>query len=88
MTDSEARTLAQRMARVSYGILKWGRDHVPFGVRSLVGVAFMVGGVFGFFPILGFWMLPLGVALVALDIPWTRHRIHDWMAALKARSES
>ena len=88
MTESKRRSLTQRIAALSYGILRWARDHVPFGVRSLVGVLFMVGGVFGFFPLLGFWMFPLGVALVALDIPWTRHKIHDWMAALKAKSES
>ena len=76
------------MAAMSYRILRWGDNHVPFGVRSLVGVLFMVGGVFGFFPLLGFWMFPLGVALVALDIPWTRHKIHDWMAVLKAKSGS
>ena len=46
----------------------------------------MVGGVFGFFPLLGFWMFPLGVAFVALDIPWTRHRIHAWMEVLKAKA--
>ena len=88
MTESKRRSLTQRIAALSYGILRWGRDHVPFGIRSLVGALFMVGGVFGFFPLLGFWMFPLGVALVALDIPWTRHKIHDWMAALKATSGS
>lgn len=88
MTDSKGRPLARKVAAMSYRILKWGRDHVPFGVRSLVGALFMVGGVFGFFPILGFWMFPLGVALIALDIPLARHKIHDLMAALKAKSES
>ena len=88
MTDSRGRSLTQRVAVISYRILKWGRDHVPFGIRSLVGVLFMVGGVFGLLPLLGFWMFPLGLALVAMDIPWTRHKIHDWMAALKAKSDS
>ena len=88
MTESKRRSPAQRIAALSYGILRWARYRVPFGIRSLVGALFMVGGVFGFFPLLGFWMFPLGVALVALDIPWTRHKIHDWMATLKAKSES
>ena len=26
------------------------------------------GGVFGFLPVIGFWMLPLGVAVAALDV--------------------
>lgn len=54
----------------------------------MLGVLFMVGGVFGILPLLGFWMFPLGVALVALDIPWTRHRIHNWMDSLKAKAKS
>jgi hypothetical protein len=43
----------------------------------------MVGGVLGFLPILGFWMFPLGVAFVALDVPLTRRRIQRWMIKLK-----
>jgi hypothetical protein len=29
----------------------------------------LLGGVFGFLPILGFWMLPLGLVLLAVDLP-------------------
>ena len=78
--------LARKVAGVTYRILHWGDSRVPFGIRSLVGVLFMIGGVFGFFPLLGFWMFPLGVAFVALDLPWTRHRIHAWMDSLKLKS--
>ena len=60
---------------------------MPFGIRSVVGVLFMGGGILGFLPILGFWMFPLGIAFVALDIPWTRHRIEAWMVKLKAKAE-
>ncbi len=79
-----ARSLRRRVADITYRALRWGRDHVPPGVRTLVGVLFMVGGVFGFLPILGFWMLPLGAAFVALDIPLTRRRIDRWMHELEA----
>ena len=83
MAPAGAIHLRQRIAGFTYRTLKWGRDHVPPGIRSLIGVLFMIGGVFGFLPILGFWMLPLGIAFVALDIPSTRHRIEDWMEHLK-----
>lgn len=46
----------------------WTRRHVPPGLRLLVGLVLMLGGVFGFLPVLGFWMLPLGVAVAALDV--------------------
>ena len=76
----------QRIAGTTYRILRWGRDHVPPGVRSLVGILFMIGGVFGFLPILGFWMLPLGMAFVAMDIPSSRHHIENWMERLKRQA--
>lgn len=68
--------------------MRWGKERLPPGVRSLVGVLLMIGGVFGFLPVLGFWMFPLGMAFIALDIPFTAHRIDDWMVVLKERAES
>lgn len=78
-------TLRRRIAKTTLRTLQWGERHVPVGIRSLVGILLMVGGVFGFLPIVGFWMLPLGLAFIALDIPWTRHHIHDWMTRLEER---
>lgn len=86
MTDANEPSLRQRIAAYTYRTLRWGRDHVAPGIRSLIGVAFMVGGVFGFLPILGFWMFPLGAAFVALDIPFMRHKIEDWMESLKTQA--
>ena len=68
----------------TYRTLHWGYNHVPMGLRSFIGLLFVVGGLFGFLPILGFWMIPLGLALIALDLPFTRQRIIDWMHKLKA----
>lgn len=67
--------------------MRWGKERLPRGIRSLVGVLLMIGGLFGFLPVLGFWMFPLGLAFIALDIPFTAHRIDDWMTKLKERAE-
>lgn len=56
-----------------------GEKDVPFGLRSLLGGLLIVGGVFGFLPILGFWMIPLGGAFIALDIPPLRRRLMAWL---------
>ncbi len=77
----------RRIALYTYRIMHWGDNHVPRGIRTLLGVLFMIGGVFGFLPILGFWMLPLGVAFVALDIPPARRRIDVWMERLHHQAE-
>ena len=44
------------------------RRSLPPGVRSVLGLLLICGGILGFLPILGFWMLPLGVALLMLDL--------------------
>ena len=79
-------TLSQKIAGWTFKTLIWGRDHVPFGVRSIIGLLFMVGGVLGFLPVLGFWMLPLGLAFIAMDIPFMRHKIEAWMVKLEAKA--
>lgn len=79
--------LSQKIAGLSYRILRWGKERLPPVIRSLVGVLLMIGGVFGFLPVLGFWMFPLGLAFIALDIPFTAHRIDAWMVTLRKRAK-
>jgi hypothetical protein len=57
----------------------WADRKLPRGVRSVLGLLLIVAGVFGFLPILGFWMIPLGIALIALDFPPLRRRLFDWL---------
>ena len=80
--------LRRRIAGYTYRTLRWGRDHVPPGARTVVGVLFMIGGVLGFLPVLGFWMLPLGAAFVALDIPPARRRLDRWMLSMQEREQA
>jgi hypothetical protein len=37
--------------------------------RIALGSGLVVGGILGFLPVLGFWMVPLGVAVLAVDVP-------------------
>ncbi len=41
-------------------------------LRIGLGVALVLGGLLGFLPILGFWMLPLGVLVLSYDLPFAR----------------
>ena len=45
----------------------WVRLRVPAGLRLLLGLVLVCGGVLGFLPILGFWMIPLGISIMAMD---------------------
>ena len=38
------------------------------GWRLPLGVVLILFGFLGFLPILGFWMIPLGIAVAAMDI--------------------
>ena len=40
--------------------------------RLLLGGALIVGGMLGFLPVLGFWMIPLGLLVLSQDIPAAR----------------
>ena len=44
------------------------RSRVPPGLRLVLGILLIIGGIFGFLPVLGFWMIPLGIAVAAMDI--------------------
>ena len=41
-------------------VLAWAKEKVPPVFRSILGLLFMVGGVFGFLPVLGFGCCPWG----------------------------
>lgn len=40
--------------------------------RRAAALVLIAAGLFGFLPVLGFWMLALGILLLARDIPWLR----------------
>jgi hypothetical protein len=57
-------------------------------VRIAIGVLLIVFGLLGFLPILGFWMIPLGLIVLSIDIPavrkWRRTaqvRLGHWLRA-------
>jgi hypothetical protein len=60
--------LARVPARVSSAIT-WLRKPSRRLVRCGAGILLIVGGVFSILPVLGIWMLPLGLALLAEDLP-------------------
>lgn len=55
-------------------------------VRIPSGALLVAGGVLSFLPLLGVWMLPLGLALLAEDVPAlrsSRSRVLDWVERKK-----
>ncbi len=62
--------------------------HLPRSraVRLALGVMLILGGLLGFLPVLGFWMIPLGFIVLSADLPavrrW-RRRLTIWRARRK-----
>ena len=52
-------------------------------LRIPAGGLLICGGLLGFLPVLGFWMLPLGLLLLAIDVPFLERptaRALAWLA--------
>ncbi len=47
-------------------------------LRPPLGVLLVLLGCFGFLPVLGFWMIPLGLAVLAVDFP-AAERAYHWL---------
>jgi len=60
--------------------------------RIAIGVFLVLLGLFGFLPILGFWMVPLGLIVLSADVPSVRRfnrratvAVSRWWTGRKAR---
>jgi hypothetical protein len=63
-------------------IIRWLRRPGLHWVRLVAGVLFIAGSFLSILPIFGIWMLPLGLVLLAEDIPALRRlrdRLLDWI---------
>ncbi len=64
-------------------------------VRRPLGVIMVVGGLCGFLPILGFWMLPVGLIFIGEDIPVVKRltlralgALQGWWDGLRGRERT
>jgi len=71
------------------------RENLPKsrGARIALGILLVLFGMVGFLPVLGFWMVPVGLAILAVDIPAVRRLTRKvtlglgrWWKKMKAKS--
>lgn len=70
--------LSPRMASV----VAWLRKPSSIFVRIPLGILLILGGIFSILPVLGLWMLPLGLLLIAQDVPFLQKplaQLMGWM---------
>ncbi len=62
--------------------VRWLREPSAKWVRIPVGILLILGGIFSILPVLGIWMLPLGLLLLAIDVPFLQGpvaRVMIWL---------
>jgi hypothetical protein len=69
--------LIRRLPGRLQSMVRWLRRPSARWARIPAGLLLILGGVFSILPILGLWMLPLGLVLLAEDVKLLR-RGTDW----------
>lgn len=65
--------------------IRWLRKPSSFLVRSIVALLLILGGIFSFLPILGIWMLPVGLLFIAQDVPFLQKPLLSALAWAEAK---
>jgi hypothetical protein len=67
------------------GAMSWLVSPAARLVRLPLGLLFIAGGVFAFLPVLGVWMIPLGIVLIAVDVASVRRQVVRTWPMVEAR---
>jgi hypothetical protein len=81
--DARVLRLTSKMPRRLASVLGWLREPKHRPIRVIAATLFVLGGLFSILPILGLWMLPLGLGLLAEDVPGMKpplERASRWLA--------
>src|SRR4051812_28674712 len=79
--DHRLERLIRRLPERRQESARWLRSPAARWVRMPLGLLFILGSFLFILPIFGLWMLPIGLLLLAEDIPalrCLRTRILDW----------
>jgi membrane-bound ClpP family serine protease len=66
-------------------MLHWLRDPNSRWVRIPLGVLFIVAGFLWFLPVVGIEMLPIGLLLIAQDVPFLKRPVGKMMLWLERK---
>lgn len=80
--DARIHRLSAKLPARGRAAVDWLSEPSRVWVRAIAGVLLVLGGIFSILPILGIWMLPLGLALIAQDVPGLKvpmERAARWM---------
>jgi hypothetical protein len=89
--------LIRRLPQRFQVTIRWLRQPSARWLRIPAGVLLTIAGLLSILPVLGLWMLPLGLVLLAEDVPpvrratdrvlaWIEHQRPHWMGLPRASS--
>ena len=70
--DRQFDRLNEHLPRVAGERIVWLRKPSSRWVRLPIAILLIVASLFSFLPVLGLWMLPLGLMLLAADVPFLK----------------
>ena len=80
--ERRLRRLLRRLPSRMQAITRWLRKPASRWARLPAGILLIIGGCLAILPVFGLWMFPLGLMLLADDIPPLRRfrdRALDWL---------
>ena len=80
--DQHLEQFERRLPESFRGFVRWLRKPRTGLIRIPLGLILILCGFVGFLPILGFWMIPLGFLMLAIDVPFVRPpliKLLDWV---------
>ena len=83
-----ASTLRSPDPRMAHKVRIFNRHwHLPKSkpIRIGLGILLIALGLLGFLPVLGFWMIPLGLLFLAQDVPFLQRPILQALTWLERR---
>jgi hypothetical protein len=88
MADDAERRMNLLIDRLPASVQKaaqWLRQPSSRWVRIPIGILLIVASLLWFLPILGIWMLPLGMILLAEDVPLSKRLVDRLLAWVERR---
>lgn len=83
--DQAFNTLEQEIPKKVARRIHWLRSDRAKWVRIPMGFVLIVAGCFGYLPIIGIELIPLGLLLIAQDVPFLRKPVAELMLWLERK---
>jgi len=80
--------LIGRLPQFLQDYVRWLQKPSSRVVRIPAGVLLILSGFLWFLPVLGLWMLPLGMLLLAQDVPFMRRLVDRLLAWIERKHPS